>query len=146
MTEAPPATLAIFTVYGIPAPQGSKRPVRLGKGPTARIGMVESSTKVGPWRAAVKAAALLHMPAPMTGPVSVSLTFYLPRPGRPQHPVYPVTMPDLDKLVRSTLDGLAEGAAVGNDSQVCQIVTSKLYATGDNAPGCVVTLRAMGAE
>jgi hypothetical protein len=39
-----------FTVYELPAPQGSKRHVGNGR-------MIESSTKVKPWRQAVIAAA-----------------------------------------------------------------------------------------
>ena len=129
----------IFEVRGVPAPQGSKRPVILGKGANRRIGMVESSAKVAPWRAAVRAVAELRFAAPLAGPVSVVLLFWMPRPQRPQDPDYPVVMPDLDKLVRSTLDGLAEGRAFSNDSQVCSIVTTKAY----GPPGCHITVQAM---
>jgi endodeoxyribonuclease RusA len=53
-----------ITVYGIPAPQGSKhgRPIYKGRGQgrefTGKVAQVESSKKVKPWREAVKWAAL----------------------------------------------------------------------------------------
>lgn len=138
----------VFNVHGTPAPQGSKRPVRLGRGPTARIGMVESSSKVGPWRDAVRAQAALRFQAdrkePITGPVAVTLNFRLHRPASLRGNVTrPIKYPDLDKLIRATLDGLALdrkhpefGGALANDSIVVSISASKEY--GD--PGCLISI------
>lgn len=136
----------VFAVVGTPAPQGSKRPVRLGKGPTARIGMVESSAKVGPWRDAVRAQAALRFGGrlPIAGPVAVTLNFRLKRPVTLRGGITrPVKYPDLDKLVRSTLDGLAVdrkhpelGGALANDSVVVSIAASKEY----GEPGCIISI------
>ena len=126
-------------VRGTPAPQGSKRPVRLGKGDNSRIGMVESSAKVKPWRDAVRAEASRAFIAPHTGPVSVILLFLLARPkSLPRRVTHPVNRPDLDKLVRSTLDGLKEGGAFKDDSLVISITTSKAYAMNGQSPGCTI--------
>ena len=69
-------------VTGIPAPQGSKRAYIIpAKGPRkARANLVESSSAVKPWRAAVVRdwAAAGHPTAP--GAVSVLIDFRLPRP------------------------------------------------------------------
>lgn len=144
-----PRDPVVFLVAGTPAPQGSKRPVRLGKGPTARMGMVESSAKVGPWRDAVRSQAALSWKAagrtdPIAGPVAVTLNFRLQRPVSLRGgATRPVKYPDLDKLVRATLDGLAIdrrrpelGGALANDSIVVSIAASKEYGT----PGCIISI------
>lgn len=140
-------------VYGTPAPQGSKRHVGNGV-------MVESSAKVKPWREAVKAAALDLLPGQAeTGPVGVTVTFFLARPKghwlpansrrdvpalRPDAPRWPSTKPDLDKLIRSTLDAIKDAGVYADDSQVVNITASKIYAgqiTGP--PGAIVIVRSM---
>ena len=101
-----------FAVFGLPAPQGSKRHVGEGR-------MVESSKRVKPWRRQVAAAYADHSFGDMLdGPVSVTVDFYLPRPkahystGRnagalkPSAPAEHLTMPDLDKLTRAVGDAL----------------------------------------
>lgn len=125
-----------FTVIGVPAPQGSKRHVGNGV-------MVESSAKVKPWRQDVVAAAVAmkehdNWGAPV-GPVSVSVTFFLPRPkghyrtgkfahllrdNAPGHCV----KPDIDKLVRSTLDALTTAGVLRDDAQVHALHAHKAYA------------------
>ena len=125
----------ILMVHGTPAPQGSKRPVRLGSG---RIGLVESSDKVKPWRDAVRAAGLKAFRRPFTGPVAVTLNFYLRRPSSiPARITHPGKYPDLDKLCRSTLDGLKTGGAYLDDGQVVTLATSKEF----GEPGCLISVR-----
>jgi Holliday junction resolvase RusA-like endonuclease len=134
-----------FTVRGLPAPQGSKRHVGRGI-------MVESSKAVGPWRQAVRAEAQRAVETPIGGPVSVTLLFWLTRPGghygtgrnawqvRASAPKVPAGRPDLDKLIRSTLDGLTEGGAWKDDGQVAVITAGKAYASPDQPPACEITL------
>ena len=135
-------------VRGQPAPQGSKRPVRLGNG---KIGMAESSKAVGPWREAVRAETQRSMngSGPLAGPVRVSLAFFTPRPKghfrtgrfaailRDGAPGRPAGRPDLDKLARAVLDGLTAGGAWKDDSQVVVLVAEKLYRP---MPGCMITV------
>jgi crossover junction endodeoxyribonuclease RusA len=124
------------TVAGIPAPQGSKRHVGNGI-------LVESSKKVGPWREAVAAAVLAKTGGRVlfpSGPVAVAVVFYLPRPrshygtGRNagvlkvSAPRYPFGQPDVDKLLRSTLDGLTAARVFGDDAQVAKAHAVKVYA------------------
>jgi crossover junction endodeoxyribonuclease RusA len=130
----------IIVVRGIPAPQGSKRHVGGGR-------MVESSRAVGPWREAVRAETQRAMKAarecPITGPVSVIIRFYLPRPkSTPKRIVWPAKRPDLDKLARAVLDGLTAGGAWDDDAQVVELVTSKMFAGLDTQPpGCLITIQ-----
>lgn len=138
-------TQLVIDVYGIPAPQGSKRAVAHNK--TGRIVLMESSKKVKPWRETVKWAVrdALGAREPFTGPVSVTAVFYLPRPknhygtGRnagtvkESAPRYPATQPDVDKLARSTLDGCGEGGVWRDDAQVTALHVLKRYASRPGA-------------
>ena len=140
-------------VSGIPAPQGSKRAYIIpAKGPRkARANLVESSSAVKPWRAAVVRdwTAAGHPPAP--GAVSVSIVFRLPRPkahygtgrnaGKLRAAVrwlWHVKKPDLDKLVRSTLDGLTTAGAYLDDSAVVILSVCKDYVRDGEEPGADV--------
>ena len=63
-----------FTVYGFPAPQGSK--VR------TKWGMREDNPATRPWRQAVgfEAHAAMNGTEPFTGPLKLEVTFFFPRP------------------------------------------------------------------
>src|SRR5690606_12970535 len=133
-------------VHGIPAPQGSKRHVGGGR-------MIESSKKVGPWREAVKAAVLAatgRRPTTLDGPGEIVMTFFLPRPRghygtgrnagrvRDSAPTEPTTKPDLDKLVRTTLDALTDVGAIRDDAQVVRIEAAKGYSRPEESPGATI--------
>ena len=134
-----------FAVQGIePAPQGSKRHVGNGR-------MVEASAKVKPWRFAVSQAAL-DTGEPMTDrPVMVQITFMFNRPKshynskgqlKPTAPLYKQTKPDLDKLCRSTLDGLTN-VLLKDDSQVVNLICCKIYAEKGELPGALITINSL---
>jgi len=124
-----------FWIDGEPAPQGSKN----GFVKNGRVVMVESSKKVKPWREAVAAETkrqledLYHFP--YTKPVEIALVFHLPRPKTVTRK-WPAVKPDLDKLVRSTFDGLTTGGLYTDDALVIALSASKQYAT--DRIGCQV--------
>lgn len=125
MTATAPALLCqslAITVYGLPAPQGSKRHVGHGI-------MIESSKYVKPWREAVKYAALEHRPAsPMAGALFVEMFFTLPKPkSAPKLRAFPDRKPDISKLVRSTEDALTDAGIWEDDARVVMLLTRKLY-------------------
>ena len=135
-----------FAVLGLPAPQGSHRYVGNGV-------MVESSKKVKPWRADVRAAAVAHMLGqPWTGPLAVTVEFRLPRPrgdfgtGRnagvlkPSAPIWHVKRPDADKLVRAVGDALT-GLVWADDSQIVAWHTYKRYATAAEPVGATICVQ-----
>jgi crossover junction endodeoxyribonuclease RusA len=109
-----------ITVYGNPAPQGSKKFVGLAK--SGRGIMVESSKKVKPWRQDVKAAAIAvrNGSEPIDGPIVVRMVFTLPKPlSAPKRKrTYPDKKPDLSKLVRSTEDALTDAGIWRDDARV----------------------------
>ena len=133
----------IFAVYGLtPAPQGSKRHVGGGR-------MVESSPKLKPWREAVRQEALATGEPCTDQPVYVHLLFRFRRPKghynakgelKASAPQTVATRPDLDKLCRSTLDGIA-GVLFADDRQVAFLVASKEYALPGELEGCQIEIR-----
>lgn len=138
-------------VVGTPAPQGSKRAFVVN----GRAVMTESSNKVKPWRQDVVAAVkhVLAVEDWWTIPpeaVELAITFYMPRPGyhygtgknsarlKPSAPTWVSKKPDVDKLVRSTLDALTTSAVIKDDAQVARLVVEQLYA--DAATGARITI------
>lgn len=129
-----------FVVPGKPVPQGSMRAfTRRGGG----VGVTDNNEKkLRPWRAVVTMCAQQAGARPIPGALRIDIAFSLVRPkthsrtGRNAHllrdsaPRYPITNPDLDKLVRAILDALTS-VCFADDAQVTQIVATKSYA----APG-----------
>jgi len=124
-----------FFIEGEPAPQGSKT----GFVKNGRVVMVESSLKVKPWRAAVAEQTARYMNwetlNPLDNPVEIGLVFYLARPKSVKRE-WPSVKPDLDKLIRSTFDGLTTGGLYIDDALVIAVSASKEYAT--DRVGCQV--------
>lgn len=130
---------ATIIVHGIPAPQGSKR--HLGNGV-----MVEMSNKVKPWREAVKWAAIEAGVKPMAGPVRLEVVFYLPRPkSAPKSRTHADRKPDLDKLLRSTMDALSDVGVWEDDARVYEVFATKQYEKFNRPPGAVIQIAAVGA-
>lgn len=131
-----------FKVQGIePAPQGSKRHVGNGR-------MVEASAKVKPWRFAVSQAALETGWELTADAVYVGITFLFHRPKshynskgllKPNALMVKTTKPDIDKLCRSTLDGIT-GILIKDDSQVVSLMATKQYANEGEHIGAIITI------
>lgn len=142
--------MIVIRVYGMPAPQGSKRFV--GRSKSGRGIVVESSRKVAPWREAVKHAALavLQGAAPLDGPLVAWMHFTLPKPqsAPKRRRTYPDRTPDLSKLIRSTEDALTDAGLWADDARVVRVLASKQYPSeGEDAlhiPGAVI--RVCGIE
>lgn len=140
----------IIVVLGTPAPQGSKafKGFRNGK-PI----LVESSDKtLRPWRKAVEMAARVAAldysgpsglaPEPFDGPLELLVDFTLPRPPTVKRP-YPVTPPDLSKLVRAVEDSLKDAGVYVDDARIVKLEARKFYVGHVFAmeqPGCVITI------
>jgi Holliday junction resolvase RusA-like endonuclease len=112
--------------------------------------------KLKVWRKAVASACHQLVSAEhslMLGPVRVEVDFYLPRPSSVsmKKRALPIVPPDLDKLLRSTLDGIGQGVETGkvgdgmtwgDDSQVVEILARKFYAD-DREPGAQIRITAL---
>jgi crossover junction endodeoxyribonuclease RusA len=118
--------VVLLFVFGTePAPQGSKKHVGGGR-------LIESSKKVGPWRSAVALAVKTEWNdrqelIVFDEAVRVDIQFFLPRPKTVKRPL-PIVPPDVDKLIRSTLDGLVQGGLLRDDSIVTTVTAVKAYA------------------
>jgi Holliday junction resolvase RusA-like endonuclease len=148
VSEPTIATTLDVTVYGDPAPQGSKRYV--GNGVS-----IESSKKVRPWRQDVKGALEDALPAghqPWDGPIMATIVFYFPRPkshyrtGRNAHllrdaaPATPAnSRNDIDKLTRAVLDAATAAGVFADDGLVVDLHAAKAYT--DGRPGAHIRIR-----
>lgn len=120
-----------YWIDGEPAPQGSKT----GFIKSGKVVMVESSKKVKPWREAVAAQTQAKKRVTFENPVEIALVFHLPKPKTVTRK-WPAVKPDLDKLIRSTFDGLTTGGLYTDDALVIAVSASKQYAT--DRIGCQV--------
>lgn len=129
-----------FTVYGVAAPAGSKTSGQRKDG--SRF-VRDSSRRAAPWKDDVKRSAMAalvpddgndSLDALIDGPVSLAVTFVVPRPKghfgarglRPSAPAYPTTRPDVTKLLRAVEDALT-GIVWRDDAQVVEQVAFKVY-------------------
>jgi crossover junction endodeoxyribonuclease RusA len=120
--------MIVFSVPGIPIPQGSK--TRWGS---------EDNPHTKPWRQAVaEHARRLALDGPILGSVAVSVDFVFPRPKahyrtgryadwlRDDAPHWHTNTPDLDKLARAIGDAL-RGVVLRDDSQIAAWHIEKRY-------------------
>lgn len=130
-----------ISVLGTPAAQGSKRGFVNQK--TGRVIIVEDSKeKTKTWRQDVLTAAIDSQPdpwEPIDGPVWIEAYFYFKRPDahfgtgrnsgtlKASAPEYPAVKPDVDKVLRATLDALAAAGCFRNDSRVVSVLAEKRY-------------------
>ena len=135
-------------VYGFPAPQGSKA-VYNGR-------VVEQSAKtLKPLRKAIADAChewVTDDHVFLLGPVKIEIDFYIVHPPsvKMNKRAFPIVPPDIDKLCRSTLDGVSQGlnGKVGDgliwadDSLVVELIARKYYAD-DREPGATITITAL---
>ncbi len=128
----------IFTVYGTPAPAGSKRGFYNKK--AGRVIITDDSVRSRPWKALVSDAAIEAMKGRemFVGPIFLGLEFYVKRPkghfgtGRNEYklkqssPKHPTTRPDLLKLSRGIEDALST-IVYRDDSQIAREILDKFY-------------------
>ena len=141
----------MIVVRGKPAPQGSKVSFRNGY-------MKEASQFLMPWRNQIVSACIeqkINNGEIIKQPVEIFIDFLFHRPqahygtGRnegnlkPSAPQYPTTRTtgDIDKLCRSTLDGLSVpsgGILLRDDSLVVNLRAKKSFATKGGFQGAFI--------
>lgn len=126
---APSTTPITITVYGTPAPQGSKKIGRI-RGTGKRI-LIEDNARTKPWREHVAECAriaTLRQPT-IDAPVRVQITFTIPKPDRApkRRRTWPATKPDVDKLTRAVFDSLKDAGVIREDSRVVHVSAEKVY-------------------
>ena len=163
-----PDTFLHFSVYGKPAPQGSKRTGgghMMANGKISKPHSFEANKRTRPWRAVVRDAAEQRIADHLCywgiadGPVEVNLTFFKPRPKyhygtgknadrlKPDMPYYCTTGPDVDKMSRAILDSMTDARVYLDDSQVVSLHAVHVYADKDGTyptGGVSVTVEVLG--
>lgn len=119
-------TVVDLRVIGVPAPQGSK--TRMPNGAMVEGGSTVGRAKHRAWRTAVAEAAVGQVAEPLDGPLHLTVEFWMPRPASRKRDVWADRKPDLDKLLRCTLDGLTDGGLIRDDARVTRIVATKQLA------------------
>ena len=124
-------------VFGLPVAQGRPRAFKL---PTGQIRMHDPDTSKD-WKRTVLAQILEHKPpAPVEGPLTMTLVFELPRPKSTAKRVqYPIKRPDLSNLLKAIEDALT-GVVYRDDSQIVSLTVTKRFGL---APGVEVRVEAL---
>jgi Holliday junction resolvase RusA-like endonuclease len=122
-----------FTVAGKPEPKGSTRGfVRRRRDGQFVADITSDNARSRSWQDAIGWAAKAAAPSeqPSTGPITLSIWFFLQQPGKAAR--LPTKKPDLDKLIRCVLDGLT-GVVYRDDSQVVTVDAYKRYGSPPRA-------------
>ena len=124
-----------FDVPGVPVAKGSAKAFVI-RGTNRAVVMQTNRDKQRPWASSIALAARDAGAQQFDGPVTVRITFWMPRPKshynahgvlRPSRlDELPAKKPDLDKLARCVLDALT-GVCWHDDAQVCSLACSKVY-------------------
>jgi Holliday junction resolvase RusA-like endonuclease len=122
-----------FTVIGEPKGQPRARAFARKFGNKHSARMYDPGTADG-WKQAVALASMPHRQRePITGPIIVSVTFFMPRPKslcRKKDPdgVIPHTAkPDVDNLIKALFDALTDAGMWRDDAQVYETSVRKYY-------------------
>lgn len=122
----------IIEVSGEPAPKGSRT---VGRRKNGTIYTRPANPKEKGWQAAV-AAACADL-SPLAPPYDVEVRFRFVSPQKPKYK-YP-SRTDIDKLCRSTLDGMVNGGLILDDRHITRLTAQKEYGT----EGCVIRVRSL---
>lgn len=129
------------------APIGKGRP----RG-TAAGGYVKLYTpkRTADWeRAAALLARNLWHRAPLEGEIEVEVDAVFPRPKRllrkkdPEGRMWHISKPDIDNVVKSSLDMAVMAGLMRDDSQVVKLSARSLYASKSEGPSLVFRMRLM---
>lgn len=137
-----------FFVAGDPKSKGSKQAFVV----SGRAIVTEGKSSKA-WEAAVRARVASMDVQRMTGPVVVTLEFFLPMPAsrvpKPKSKDYwkrspvPDTKPDIDKLARAVLDALSK-VVYEDDARIVNLQVMKRYSA--TQPGVEIDVRELPWE
>ena len=125
-------------IHERPAPQPRVRAYR--RGDHAGVYTPDSAAA---WKSQVTLAALTHRGQFATGALRLEVEFYLPRPQAHKHDDYVTVKPDLDNLLKSTMDALTNAGVWHDDAQVAAIVSTKRYESANQSIGAVIRLEVL---
>jgi Holliday junction resolvase RusA-like endonuclease len=129
------ATTYNFFVPGVPRPQPRPR--------MARNGHIYTPKSADAWKTAVMSAFLIRQKfkvTPIESAVSLRVIFFMPsikKSGSPH-----IAIPDIDNLLKSTMDALTRAGAWEDDCQVCQVTAEKRHAVRKDEVGAEILISA----
>lgn len=142
-----------FFVHGLPKAQ--PRPRACVRGNHASV--YDAGT-ANDWKYSVARTARENAPEkPLSGPVALFITVYLPRPKshfysgkkrggelREGAPIYCAKKPDVDNYAKAIMDALTDSGVIWmDDAQVCFLQTTKQYANTPDEIGARVRIDVM---
>jgi Holliday junction resolvase RusA-like endonuclease len=114
--------MRVYTILGIPRPQGRPRFFRKGN----FVGTYDPKES-RQYKENVSAQLVAQSPAILDGPVTIKLDFFLPRPkSLPKKVVHHVKKPDVDNLIKGVFDA-CKGILWHDDTQVVDMTCAKFY-------------------
>ncbi|MCI0421332.1 MAG: RusA family crossover junction endodeoxyribonuclease [Acidobacteria bacterium] len=136
-----------FSVPAVPIAQPRQRHrVMMSGGRSFAHNFTPTKHPVQAFKATVRLALrAAYQGSPLEGPLGLSVTFLMPRPGRLRWKKRPMprqphaTKPDLDNLMKSLKDAL-NGLAWLDDGQITRVEAVKVYAAGTETPGVQVVI------
>jgi Holliday junction resolvase RusA-like endonuclease len=136
-----------FTIPAVPVAQPRQRHrVLTAAGRTFAQNYTPEKSPVNAYKASCRAAARdVYQGPPLVGPIALTLTFVMPRPGsmiwkkRPMPRAHHGKRPDCENLVKSTQDALS-GLVYRDDCQIAKLFAEKVIAAGDEQPCVIVEL------
>jgi Holliday junction resolvase RusA-like endonuclease len=138
-----------FTVPTVPIAQPRQRTRGFidGAGRARVQNFTPTKHPVNSFKAAVQlAASQVYSGPPLEGPVSLSLVFVFPRPGRliwkkrPMPRLPHTSRPDIENIGKAVFDSLT-GTLFRDDAQIVAAALEKTYAAGDEQPHVEVEVR-----
>jgi Holliday junction resolvase RusA-like endonuclease len=123
-------------------PKGQPRPRLCAAGEHVRVYTPRSAKG---WKDAVYMAAWRQgIKQPIPGPIRVSMVFFFERPGRlttngsPGGSVAHMAKPDIDNIVKATLDALTDAGIWKDDAHVSMIYAEKVYCPKGGNSGALI--------
>jgi Holliday junction resolvase RusA-like endonuclease len=125
-------------------PKGQPRPRAFAVGGKAHVynpGTAEN------WKSQIALAFRDFARKPITGPVSLAVSFYMPRPKRlmrkkdPDGMMLHTAKPDIDNLLKAVMDALTTIGVWHDDTQVVSVSASKNYCEKDGKPGAMIGIK-----
>ena len=121
-------------IHGTPKAQPRVKAYRRG----SHVGVYTPNT-ADEWKAQVIIAASAYRQR-FDVPVILEAEFYLPRPKNRKADMYCQAKPDIDNLLKSTMDALSQAGVWRDDAQVVAVVASKRYEQANHTVGAVIRL------
>lgn len=145
----------LYTVRANGTPKGQPRPRAFAR--NGRAAVYDPGTAEG-WKSCVAIACQEIEGKLLMQPLSVTLTFFMPRPKshfktsgalKDWAPQFMHDQkPDADNLAKAVLDAITQIRAWGDDDQVCELTVRKYWESDKNGPqthppGCVIRIAEM---